>query len=249
MLPRILRPEKGNKYYINTADGGVNPAKGNPKRLNKDLTSLPNCCMIYGWFNEVGQKGMQYLKKAYYPYAVIAQAKREGLEVTQEPTLGGIMVWTGGRTGEGHVAGVAQVFDEKHILTTESEYYGADWKNFKRYKGNGNWADGCPWMTSLYTYQGCIKNPFIEDEMTYEKFCEYMTKWLEENGEMQFSLFMRAWLAILAKKPADPWAEDAIKRVTDAGLMVGDPDGNFRPQSYVKREELAQILSNILLSK
>lgn len=26
--PRLLKPEKGNPYYINTADGGVNPAKG-----------------------------------------------------------------------------------------------------------------------------------------------------------------------------------------------------------------------------
>jgi hypothetical protein len=66
---------------------------------------------------------------------------------------------------------------------------------------------------------------------------------------MQFSLFMRAWLAILAKKPADPWAEDAIKRVTDAGLMVGDPDGNFRPQSAIKREEMASILKGLITGK
>lgn len=49
-----------------------------------------------------------------------------------------------------------------------------------------------------------------------------------------------------AQEPADAWAEDAIQRVKDAGMMVGDPDGNFRPQSSVKREELAAILAGML---
>jgi len=242
MLPRILKPDKGNKYYINTADGGVNPAKGNPKRLNKDLTSLPNCVAIYGWFNEVGQKGMQYLKNAYYPYSVIAQAKREGLEVTKEPTLGGIMVWTGGRTGEGHVAGVGQIFDEKHIMTVESEYYGSDWKTYKRYKGNGNWADGCYWMTASYTYQGCIKNPFVkeEDDMTKaetEKLIEEMTP-----------VIVKKVLAEIKKEteqlPADDWAKDAINMCIARGIMVGYPDG-FHPQSDIRREEVAQVIANL----
>ena len=44
-----------------------------------------------------------------------------------------------------------------------------------------------------------------------------------------------------ALQPADPWAEDIIEEVKETGLMTGDPDGNFRPQSYVKREELAAV--------
>lgn len=40
--------------------------------------------------------------------------------------------------------------------------------------------------------------------------------------------------------------EAMIQRVKDAGLMVGDPSGNFRPQSDLKREELAIVLSNML---
>ena len=79
MRPRTSKPEKGNKYYINISNGGYNGARGNPLRLNKNLTSLPNCVAIYGWFNEVGGKGMQYLKAPWYPYTVIDVAKREGL--------------------------------------------------------------------------------------------------------------------------------------------------------------------------
>ena len=239
MKPRVVKPEKGNKYYINTNDGGVNPAKGNPFKQNPDLTSLPNCVAIYGWFNECGQRGMQYLKKAYYPYSVIAQAKKEGLEVTKEPTLGGIMVWTGGKTGEGHVAGVGQIYDDKHVMTVESEYYGADWRTYKRYIGNGNWADGCYWMTALYHYEGCIKNPFVKEE-------EDMTK---AETEALIKQMVPEILAEIqketAQKPADAWAEDAIEYCKQKGLMVGDADGNFRPQSFVKREELASVLRGI----
>lgn len=240
--PRIERPEAGNKYYIATKDGGVNPAKGNPKRLNQSLTSLPNCVAIYGWFNECGQKGELYFKKAWYPYTVIAQAKREGLEVTKEPTLGGIMVWTGGKTGEGHVAGVGEIYDEKHILTVESEFYGQDWTTYKRFKGNGNWADGCSWMTALYHYEGCIKNPFVEEEEDLTK------KETEALIRAMVPGIVKETLAQIkdetAKLPADDWAKNAINMCIARGIMVGYPDG-FHAQSDIRREEVAQIIANL----
>ena len=57
---------------------------------------------------------------------------------------------------------------------------------------------------------------------------------------------MAIYTAQLAKQPADAWAEDAIERVKASGLMVGDPDGNFRAQSPIKREEMAAILAGML---
>ena len=111
MNPRILKPNNDNRYYINRNDGGFNGAVGNLKKQNPFLTSLPNCVAIYGWFNEIGGKGAVYLKKPWYPYAVIAAARREGLEITQEPTVGGIMVWTE-ENGDGHVAGCAQIYED-----------------------------------------------------------------------------------------------------------------------------------------
>lgn len=165
MKPRIDKPQKGNPYYINKKDGGLNPAKGNPARLNKDLTALPNCVAIYSWFNEIGGQGQVYLKKAYYPYAVIDVARREGLEITDYPTEGGIMVWKGGRTGEGHVEGCALVYSKDEILSVGSEYYGVDWRTYTRRRGTGDWRLGCNWMDSSYVFCGCIRNPF----MVYEK--------------------------------------------------------------------------------
>jgi len=57
---------------------------------------------------------------------------------------------------------------------------------------------------------------------------------------------MAIYTAMLSKQPADAWAMEAIERVKAAGLMVGDPDGNFRPQSPIRREEMASILAGML---
>ena len=55
---------------------------------------------------------------------------------------------------------------------------------------------------------------------------------------------IEAYFAELAKKPATDWAEDAIEFVKAEGLMIGDPDGNFRPQSFITRQEVAAVLMN-----
>ena len=236
--PRLFRPEKGNPYYIYEKDGGVNPARGNPMRRDKYLTSLPNCVAIVGWFNEIGQKGEVYFKKAWYPYAIINAAKREGLEVTKEPTKGGIMVWIGGKTNEGHICGVGEVYDEENILTVESEYYGHDWKLYNRKRDDGNWRRGCPWMDRSYIYQGCIKNPFIKEE-------EDMTK--AETEALIRELvpqIVKQMDADKAKLPADDWAREAIAMAIAKNIMVGYPDG-FHPQSYIRREEVAQVVANL----
>ena len=43
-----------------------------------------------------------------------------------------------------------------------------------------------------------------------------------------------------------PWAKDAVKKLKEAGIMVGDGDGNFRPQGTVTREELAVVIAKLL---
>ena len=236
--PRLFRPEKGNKYYIYEKDGGVNPARGNPMRRDRYLTSLPNCIAAYGWFNEIGQRGQVYLKKAWYPYSVIAAAKSEGLEVTKEPTKGGIMVWTGGKTGEGHVCGVGEVYDNENILTVESEYYGHDWKLYNRNIADGNWRKGCPWMDASYKYQGCIKNPFMKEEhdMTKAETEALIRKMVPE--------ILDEIKKNTEQLPADDWARNAIAMCIAKGIMVGYPDG-FHPQSEIRREEVAQVIANL----
>ncbi len=48
----------------------------------------------------------------------------------------------------------------------------------------------------------------------------------------------------LAKKPVSSWAKDAVDFVKEEGLMNGDADGQFRPQSFITRQEVAAVLKN-----
>lgn len=41
------------------------------------------------------------------------------------------------------------------------------------------------------------------------------------------------------------WAKDAVKKVSDAGLMVGDEQGNFNPNQAVSRAELAVVIARV----
>ena len=253
--PQLKLPDTGDPYYNTKATGGYNPCiMGNNDKGQrvKGLNVLPNCVgYVVGRFNEIGlYKACKYLGNTNAAN-FIALARKQGLTISKEPTTGGVMVWSGGKGGYGHVASVEAKIGTDIVITSESEYYGKPFVVYTRRRGSGHWRDGCYWMTNSYRFEGCIVNPAVkeDDPVTYEQFCDYMKKWLDENGEVQFNLFMRAWLSVQALKPADPWADDAINHVKDAGLMSGDPNGNFRPQSFLKREEMAAILDNIILSK
>ena len=55
---------------------------------------------------------------------------------------------------------------------------------------------------------------------------------------------IEAYFAELAKKPVSSWAKDAVDLVKEEGLMNGDADGSFRPQSFITRQEVAAVLKN-----
>jgi len=237
--PQLVIPSAGDPYYNTKNSGGYNPCiKGNPKNRNKDLNVLPNCVgYATGRFNEIGGwTDCRYLgntNAANY----IDMAKKQGLRISQRPKVGGCMVWKGGNTGEGHVA-IVEMDLGNRFVTSESEYYGKQFTIYQRF--GDNWRSGCYWMGSSYTYLGCIVNPAVTEE-------EDMTKAETEAliREM-FPDLMADYLAKLAQQPADAWAEPAIEYCKRIGLMVGDPDGNFRPQSPVRREELASILRGLM---
>ncbi len=206
--PRLVIPEYGNPYYNTKSNGGFNPcALGNNShgQRQKGLNILPNCVgYVVGRFNEVGQYGAcKWLVARGNACDFIRIGQQQGLQISDAPTLGGCMVWAGGPGGYGHVAIVERIQGGK-IETSESEYYG---KAFTTYKRTGrNWSEGCYWMRSSYKYLGCVVNPAVKEDkpVTYEEFCKYMDKWLADR----------------AQQPADAWAENAIERVTAAGIML-----------------------------
>ena len=42
------------------------------------------------------------------------------------------------------------------------------------------------------------------------------------------------------------WAKKAVQTVSDLGIMEGDPDGNFRPNSSITRQEIAVVIAKLL---
>lgn len=242
--PQLVIPAAGNPYYNTKTVGGYSPCiMGNPKNRNKDLNVLPNCVgWAVGRFNEIGDYGfIKWLAAKGDACDFIDIARKQGLTITQRPTVGGCMVWRGGNTGDGHVA-IVELDLGNRVVTSESEYYGKQFVIYQRF-GDG-WKSGCYWMGASYTYLGCIKNPAVKPE---EKD---MTK--AETEQLIRDMFpglMAAYLADLAKQPADAWAQPAIDYCQNIGIMVGDPDGNFRPQSPVKREEMAALLKGLLTGK
>lgn len=163
-VPRLTKPEYGNKYYNSTANGGyaVGCIKGNPQQPGLDI--LSNCVPYSAArFNEIGEYGCwKYLK--YPPNAenFIEKAIGEGLTVSEEPSLGAIIVWQKGATlspndGAGHVAVVEVINDDGSIVTSESGYNCSNpfWTT-KRDNRDGNWNGG-----SAYMFRGFIVNPAV----------------------------------------------------------------------------------------
>lgn len=155
---RTSLPEKGNKFYNTKSQGGYSYCiVGKP--TCDGLNVLANCVgYASGRFNEI-------IGKMDYPYLncnaedFIVRGKALGLEVSNEPTLGGIMVWEGIGNLAGHVAVVEKIIDENTIYTSESGYESAYFWNSTRKRGSGNWGAG-----ANYKYIGCLINPSVKEE-------------------------------------------------------------------------------------
>lgn len=158
--PRTEIPEPGNKYYITIESGGWNNAvKGKP--LDKYCDVLANCVgYANGRFAEIqGTEGIKY-QLICNAENFIEAAKEQGLQISDVPVIGGIMVWNkgslSGNDGVGHVAIVEKILDNNTIYTSESGYGSFKFANFIRKNINGNWG-----LDNSYNFRGCIVNPII----------------------------------------------------------------------------------------
>lgn len=158
---RTSKPSSGNKFYIRKANGGYSTCiQGSP--TDSECNVLANCVgYACGRFNEI-IGSMKYPSLNCNAENFIERAKNTyGLEVSNVPTLGGIMVWQKGSTlgssdGAGHVAIVEKIIDSNTIYTSESGYGSSAFWNSTRKNSNGRWG-----LASGYTFRGCIVNPAI----------------------------------------------------------------------------------------
>ena len=156
---RTSKPSN-NKFYITTSEGGYSQCiQGKPTDANANV--LANCVgYACGRFNEIIGT-MKYPSLNCNAENFIERAKAAGLEISNVPTLGGIMVWQKGATlgssdGAGHVAVVERIDSANQIYTSESGYGSSAFWNSTRTNNNGRWGAGAG-----YTFRGCIVNPAI----------------------------------------------------------------------------------------
>lgn len=126
--PRLTRPTAGNKYYIRKASGGYSTAiAGKPTDSQCDV--LANCVgYAVGRFHEIADRPQFDLLDTVNAENLYENAKRHGLKVSNQPTLGSLIVWQKGATlqpgdGAGHVAAV-EAIDANGIITTSESGYG-----------------------------------------------------------------------------------------------------------------------------
>ena len=158
---RTSKPSSGNKFYIRKANGGYSTCiQGKP--TDSQCNVLANCVgYACGRFNEI-IGSMKYPSLNCNAENFIERAKNTyGLEISDVPTLGGIMVWQKGNTlsgndGAGHVAVVEKIIDNNTIYTSESGYGSSAFWNSTRRNSNGRWGLG-----SGYKFRGCIVNPAV----------------------------------------------------------------------------------------
>ncbi|WP_369298769.1 N-acetylmuramoyl-L-alanine amidase [uncultured Neglectibacter sp.] len=90
----------------------------------------------------------------------------------------------------------------------------------------------CPHRTLDLGWQrflDMVKQEMEEETVTYEQWKEYQQRYEKEQAAKQVS----------------KWAEPAMAYCKENHIMSGDGAGNFRPQSNVTRQELAQVMLNL----
>lgn len=165
MERRTTKPEAGNKYYISKLKGGWNPCiiiKTAP--VDPDLDVLANCtAYATGRFNEaLGLGECKYLgnhnAKSYVEYA-----QKQGLKVTQEPVIGGVMVWGGENQ---HVEFVEDISaDGNTCYDTSSAYKKYIW-DVRRRKRNVGGENQWGFNKETGPYLGCINPPYRMSNLT-----------------------------------------------------------------------------------
>lgn len=185
--PRLTRPEKGNKFYIRKASGGVNPAiKGYPLDAYCDV--LANCVgYVVGRWLELGGPTLTPVNAELF----IQYAQKDGLTIEQTPSLGAVMVWQGGTTqqagdGAGHVAIVEVINPDGSIITSESGYGASKpfWTQTRTKGASGNWGE----KPSKYKFLGFIKNPAVVELPEGVRWIEVETGPTKEIREVRAAL-------------------------------------------------------------
>jgi N-acetylmuramoyl-L-alanine amidase CwlA len=75
---------------------------------------------------------------------------------------------------------------------------------------------------------------------------KYCPRWILDNYSIgYFKELVEGYKMKFKDVPTDKWSFEAIDFVSDLGLMKGFPDGTFKPNEPLTREQMAQVLYNL----
>lgn len=219
-----------NKYYITTSNGGWSWAiQGKPTKSGANV--LANCVgYANGRFAEIIGKDKIEYQLVCNAENFIEKAKSYGLQISNTPTLGGIMVWEGLGSLAGHVAIVERIDSPNQVYTSESAYGGSAFYNATRTNSNGRWG-----MGSNYRFRGCIINPSNpQPEPTPptpsgDEQIRYIQKTL--NNHYNTNLVVDGYYGPNTHKGLVIALQTELNKQYNAGLIV---DGIFGPKTKAK---------------
>lgn len=194
MKTRTTKPNN-NPYYITTDKGGFSKCiKGKP--TDKGANVLANCVgYANGRFAEIIDENKIKYQFIMNAKSFIKYAKQWGLEISDVPTLGGIMVFDNKKNG-GHVCVVEELKSKNSIYTSESSWKGKAFFNKTRNKDE-NWN-----MGKNYEFLGCIVNPKI-GKVIFEDVKKV-------NYETQYDMYVRTG-------PSTKYGVKLVKQMTKDG--------------------------------
>lgn len=105
--------------------------------------------------------------------------------------------------------------------------------------------DNAAWLAS-----DLLKRFSVEDIVQHNhwsgKNCPHVIR-ARENGWNEFLERVNAYMDNRTFKDVNPgaWYAQAVKQVSDAGIMNGYPDGTWRPDEPVTRKEMAVIIAKM----
>lgn len=130
---------------------------------------------------------------------------------------------------------------ENQLNSTRLDRYDkwvAQWNSVCEYK--------CEYGIWQFTNQLCIDGKRFDGNWAYRDYPNLPQK--EEKpalNEVQIRKIIQKEIECYfdrqAKKPVSGWATEAVTYCKEKGIMNGDTDGNFCPQSLITRQEVAQV--------
>ena len=139
IVPRLIIPEKGNRYYIAKSEGGLNPGAPRPK---DSKLRFQNCVFyVLGRIAELWNIWLESTNAENFA----SMSQRYGFMISDKPALGAIACWAKGEVGKsgdgaGHVAIVEIVNASGSIVTSESGWSAKTEFWTKTRLNDGNWG-------------------------------------------------------------------------------------------------------------